>query len=159
MRSYSHHSPSIHCAGQPCSLPTQLFIPIVSDSHWRLPLLCNPDYSLEVLLWEVGALRLNPLRLREKLHMWPRTGMLFALVSIHVFRRGCPAPGKNVSSSLLYLVLSVLPFSTWFTREKNTDLLFSLNLMSGQLCVSWPERWSPVTCCPGQFRPMPWICQ
>lgn len=36
-------------------------------SHWRLPLLCYPEYSPKVLLWEVGALRLNPLRLGEKL--------------------------------------------------------------------------------------------
>lgn len=34
---------------------------------WRLPLFCIHEYSLEVLLWELGALRLNSLRLREKL--------------------------------------------------------------------------------------------
>lgn len=36
-------------------------------SPWRLPLLCLPEYSLELLLWELGRLRLNSLRLRGKL--------------------------------------------------------------------------------------------
>lgn len=35
-------------------------------SPWMLPLLCIPEYTLEVLHRDLGGLRLNSLRLRGK---------------------------------------------------------------------------------------------
>lgn len=38
-------------------------------------------------------------------------------------------------------ISSGLPLNICFPKERNTDLLFNLNLMSSQFCGSWPERY------------------
>lgn len=90
-----------------CRTAPILSHPTVYPFHvrpWRLPFLCIPEYSLEVPLWELGGLRLNSLRLREKLGLWPRTERPFAELSTHVFWKGCPAPGRSLSIYHLCLV-------------------------------------------------------
>lgn len=105
-------------------------------SDYRLPLLCNPEHSLEIILWEAGALRLYTFRLRQKLGLRSRTVRLFVEVSLYVFREDAQLQGDVFSATIFARYFQLTTFKHLLSHQRNIELFFIFNLMDSQLCGS-----------------------